>query len=392
MVDRLLGAGRSSKWIHLWDVVLFDLCPEPLLGRTLGEVLGVIHTGEEDNQGSDMGTHGRMTDAGTMRSGPSGSCTEDIAPPNRYAKEFYSQDRYAQAGISSHIPDRRPGHDASTMRRRRDAEIHRDNGNLPSDFSRHADAELLMRLAGILHETHTLQRKTPVISRYPWNSHSAGPRTRPDIGDPRCLVEILGARALKSLQTGGMGIIPGNSSDSPIFSGDNCLAEDLGIPLDGLRAPLDLLLFLSYAAGKSESSSREGRPGYEALKRSQPAKDDLSHSGEVLDASDMLAGPGAFDPQVSGRPELFPEIPLSRTASEMVDARGGMRISSPGASSLPPVPFSRPAGMMPVSLASDLSLLEAMKESSEAGEDLSALASKIKRILDEEARRYGIDV
>ena len=55
---------------------------------------------------------------------------------------------------------------------------------------------------------------------------------------------------------------------------------------------------------------------------------------------------------------------------------------------LPP----RPVDATPAPLASDLSLLEAMRESSEAGEDLGSLSAKIKRILNEEARRYGIDV
>jgi len=83
----------------------------------------------------------------------------------------------------------------------------------------------------------------------------------------------------------------------------------------------------------------------------------------------------------------------TETASEMIEGRGaGARISSPVALSLPPMLPPRPVDATPAPLASDLSLLEAMRESSEAGEDLGSLSAKIKRILNEEARRYGIDV
>lgn len=393
--ERLVGTGRSSIWVESWDAGPFDLCPEPLLGRTLVEVLGGIVAGGEDNPDSANGmAHERMTAPSIERSGLIGADRKEYIPPDSYAR-----DPYVRGSVSSghHIPGRRPGLRASPVKRptmSRDAGIQRERIDLPSDAPRRAEGELLMRLAGDVPKIN-IPRETAEVPPYSGSIHAALPlpRARSDLADHRAWIgwiDILETRALKSLRTVGMGIILREPSDSLQKEGNLRLAENLAMPLEGPRAPADLLAFLSESIAVDQGASPGGWPGYE---RHQPVRGKNESPGEAHDGSAPFDRQVPLDPATSRRPGAPHKMRLAKTAPKIVDEGATeARIFPPGPTMLPSMLPRRPADETPVPLASDLSLLEAMRESSQAGEDLGALAAKIKRILDEEARRYGIDV
>jgi hypothetical protein len=324
----------------------------------------------------------------TERSGLIGGGVEDDITSDNHAR-----DPYVRGKVSSgpHILDRRPGPHASPVKRKtagRDAGTHREHIDLPPDAPRSAEVELLMRLAGEFPEIHT-PRETAVMPPYSGRNLFSLPRARPDLADHRGWIDILGSRASESLRTGGMGKIPGEPSDSLPMDMNHRLAESLSISLDGPRAPADLLAFLSESIAADQGAG--DWPGYG--RRHPPGKGELVSSGEVHDVSAPSDRQKPFDPVTSRHMETLHKTGLAKTALEVLDSVATEAvISPPGPTMLPPMLPRHLAEQTPVPLASDLSLLEAMRESSQVGEDLGALAAKIKRILDEEARRYGIDV
>jgi hypothetical protein len=390
-VELLVETSRSSTWIESWDARPFDLCPKPLLGRTLGEVLGGIGAGGEDHPGFATGEgHGRMTAPNIESSGLIGADRKEYISPDSCV-----QNPHIRGSVSSghQIPCRRPALHASPVKRHTaDAGIPGKQIDLPSDAPRRAERELLMRLAGDVPKIHIPRRETAVIPSYSESNHATPPLPRwYDLADHRSWVDILGTRASESLRTGGMGIILGKPSDPLPGKGNLRLAEDLGMHLDGPRAPVDLLRFLSESSAFNRGASPGGWPGYG--ERHQPVRGENRSSGEVYDGSAPFDRPEPLDPLASRRPLAPLETSMAKTAQEIVDAGSvEARIFPPGPSSLPPIFPRRPADGTPFPLATDLSLLETMRESPDVGEDLGALAAKMKRILDEEARRYGIDV
>lgn len=131
-VERLLETGRPSIWVESWDAGPFDLCPEPLFGQTLGEVMGGIGAGGEDSPGStNGGGNGRMTAPTIERSGQIRADRKEYIPQDSYAR-----DPYVRGKVSSgpYIPDRRPGPYASPVKRHSaDAGIRQEHIDLPSD-------------------------------------------------------------------------------------------------------------------------------------------------------------------------------------------------------------------------------------------------------------------
>ena len=96
--------------------------------------------------------------------------------------------------------------------------------------------------------------------------------------------------------------------------------------------------------------------------------------------------PGASPVLPSRAADLFA---LLREADQPPPAE----IASPAvAEALPPLMPSCPTGGVAPPIAAELTRAGARAEATVLEDDLATLAAKVKRILDEEARRYGIEV
>lgn len=150
--------------------------------------------------------------------------------------------------------------------------------------------------------------------------------------------------------------------------------------IGGLMAPLELLHALNrpprgaLPEGRAGGDGGEGHPP-EARLRQEPPSSSAGQVGLGVAPEEM---PPPFYPEAPGRQESEPTAGISPPTL----APSYPFLAPPRTASAPPAPIAtavvqRGAGMT---------------EAAQAGSDLGELATKIKRILDEEARRHGIDV
>lgn len=202
-------------------------------------------------------------------------------------------------------------------------------------------------------------------------------------------------------------------------------AEPGALPLSGVQAPFQLLTRLAGGAdgdgrdrGRHHQSSG-GDDGAETPVQGEPVPDGRASraEGSPLQPSspraDATAGfwgtipPGDVSSFYSSRASPLGEIPAASrratnasggAASQSASSRPGtdspFRIAPPAlASSLPPLVSPRTRDTPPYPLATVVARLGANTDEFAAPEEgITQLADRIKRILDEEARRHGIDV
>lgn len=115
---------------------------------------------------------------------------------------------------------------------------------------------------------------------------------------------------------------------------------------------------------------------------------------EMANRSPQVMGPGPVSPP-AGNQELSAGPEGVASLSPLLPSRGttepGMR-TSPEPPDLPPLVAPPSAGVPALPVAAATAQLEAWSEAVAAEDGLDVLAEKIKRILEEEARRHGIDV
>jgi hypothetical protein len=225
---------------------------------------------------------------------------------------------------------------------------------------------------------------------------------------------------------------PSGSPDQPRPDRAPALAEQWAIPLQGESAPADLLVRLvspsrsdgDHAGGEAQAEGTPRQPsGARTENRHFRLQDETvpPHITENRPLAESLASTGGEAPDgvSSGQPVrtdssdqghlLSPQTVSSRPAgvwagspSLATDSTGNpdgqreapVRIAPPREA--PVLPSLRPPRRVnePISpLAAAIIKQEARQvEEATDEEDLTALSTKIKRILDEEARRHGIDV
>jgi hypothetical protein len=183
------------------------------------------------------------------------------------------------------------------------------------------------------------------------------------------------------------------------------------MPLNGSVAPLELLNFLTNAEAREADTLRQDEHGRVPRDRNlsdasselagQGARsfsqnDRMGESGEesvqVPSRSTITSGP---DPSISfTEKQLHGRPTLAREMSEDDEWGFPARVTAPviTPSLLPLFPPQTPGELIAPAAASAARQGAKQDEAAARGEDLSMLAAQIKRILDEEARRHGIDV
>lgn len=182
------------------------------------------------------------------------------------------------------------------------------------------------------------------------------------------------------------------SIDQPEIDERSSLANQWAIQLDGQPAPADVLVhFAGELTPYRNGSAREAQP--ESTQQRTP----------ITGPSDRPARPAAEDVHSwqrrgpappEGTPTAAPPEAGSRMGGLNREQALAARIAPPiVAPSLPPLLPSHEVGVPSPSIASAVAQQSAREQEMLAAEDdLAELAAKVKRILDEEARRYGIDV
>jgi hypothetical protein len=212
----------------------------------------------------------------------------------------------------------------------------------------------------------------------------------------------LSERAARALRRNWADRLSGYSrSDSPVSVEVTSPAAPWATPLDGPPAPAGLLARLigASAANAGGSGGETQRPSITWPSQGPPAS---RQTGERSAPSHRWARPtdvpGADDDSTS-REE---QIELVSWPTAYAGPRGQLAAPTAddvypfapptAASSLLPLFSQQMAERPPFPAAAAIVRQDTRQEGAAAEEDLGALAARIKRILDEEARRHGIDV
>lgn len=177
---------------------------------------------------------------------------------------------------------------------------------------------------------------------------------------------------------------------APVEQGQTPLAWPWSAPIAGPAAPHELLLRLAGLATSADHRRLTAAGPATADNGRRPAAGaplEAGDNGGTLEGtasgftSGDTAGAGAIRASV---------LPLSPWEREL---GGGGRIAPPAvAPQLPPLIPPQVVGQPVQPVAAATARQGALAEATAAEDDLSLLAAKIKRILDEEARRHGIEV
>ncbi len=172
------------------------------------------------------------------------------------------------------------------------------------------------------------------------------------------------------------------------------LARQWSTTLDGTTAPAGLLKRIATgeqetvkAGERRQSPQAASQSPYAATRKpvKSPAIEERQTRSSPSDEQDQAPSPEPFDDLSSHARRNTAD---SRPGAERI-APPALAPSLPALSPLTPAPQPAASGVLP--LASDLARQGAREEATPT-EDLDALAARIKFILDEQARRHGIDV
>ncbi|MCA1567698.1 MAG: hypothetical protein LC803_19045 [Acidobacteria bacterium] len=212
---------------------------------------------------------------------------------------------------------------------------------------------------------------------------------------------VLAARTAHALRRSG--VLP----VAPEQTGATLLTKQLFFTVNGETAPQDLLKRLAGGSGADSGAARRpteqrsGNSGGGVGRQSFAPRPSRSETPQTfLDAGSNLFTTGDGSVALANRSPMPGLDAKQHGMSATAEASApGVNTSLPGAAALPVVAESLPpllpspsVGMpiLPIALATARE--GAREESRESAEDLDALAAKIKFILDEQARRHGIDV
>ncbi|HAA33616.1 MAG TPA: hypothetical protein DCE56_45175 [Cyanobacteria bacterium UBA8553] len=180
------------------------------------------------------------------------------------------------------------------------------------------------------------------------------------------------------------------TSDKLALNATLSLAQQWSISVQGQTAHLELLTHLvDTTVAQHHSSSRQARET--SVSRQTP----LTHSLDLLSTSNLektqhnqMLAPTLTESELV----VLPTRGVSQTTNGCVELPTQIA-PTVGISSLPPMLPPQRVHLPIPPVASAIIQQEVKQEETETTEDdLNVLAAKIKRILDEEARRYGIDV
>jgi hypothetical protein len=244
-----------------------------------------------------------------------------------------------------------------------------DNPPAPVKLNRHASQNLLNHLAG---ETMQDIGHGPSETKLGKQTVKTPDRTLLDNTNgktQRDWLQSVARRAWRSVDTIGNHV-------------DGALDEQWTFLLDGEPAPLELL---NSWMGRPEGSNNDVRSDREMKNRTRSRQPALAESipSQPASGNDLLYNEPMRTrlPVVGWRSSVESEWIFSERIAPPAVAPSLPRL-------LPPQGASEPAP----ALAAQIARQDARQEAMRSEDDLAGLAANIKRILDEEARRHGIDV
>lgn len=276
---------------------------------------------------------------------------------------------------------------------------------------RQASRDLLSRLAGDAPDLPEQQKK-PII--WPSASQRKAPvmyaQDIADLTDHRGWLISLAETSARSLYQIDPGGTLGSGRTRQISPDEiTHLESQLMMPITGPRATSQLLsaIFLGDAAGfkgRASGSGMADNPDLRLKRDIRPGTDGKTRASSHIGSSSQPQSSPAVghisvrDPALGQEmiERVLPGIRMRSTRGFTDIGRGQDekdRIAPLEAEpSLPPLHSSQGAKMPPMPVAAPIASSDAQKGLIEDEVDLGDLAAKIKRILDDEARRHGIDV
>ncbi len=160
------------------------------------------------------------------------------------------------------------------------------------------------------------------------------------------------------------------------------LLQQWSSPINGARAARELLAHL---AGETEPRSAGASTHAQPLRAQSPRASNPNQLEQAASAQVEKRAPRQANvgTEMTRHADLLNEIPEA-------SPRDGRTIATPEIQGLPPL--KRPEALPPSPLPGKRENLVRVEEPQAAGDDLGALAGKIKQILDDDARRHGIAV
>lgn len=421
---RLGALRRSCAWLETGAGQAPKLRSEPLFGRRLAELVGQPAQRDETDRPRQAksfkpppceppgagAAHGQSERRRDVTCPPARPKADRREPPDRSdpcshpdAARVTGLPKRADGALLAQCADEHSARSDRTPGDRRAAPDRTEH------FRRDAyvDRARAGKQAGKMDSTwRTVEALRPNIVRDSFNTtgRAAAPQERPGgqlhVESESSLFETLAPKLIGRAQT--------DSRNGSLASrrADGRLSDHLGAPwstdLAGPTAPADLLHRL---AGLDQlrpshdsahvASSRNGAQS----DRPSPLPGDRESREVAPQASRAAARPGESRESVHSQrePDESPPAASDDVSRRATDGRRAVgrtpeRIAPPSlAESLPPLAPLQTATTRVLPLASETARRGALNEAA-APEDLDALAAKIKLILDEQARRHGIDV
>ena len=276
----------------------------------------------------------------------------------------------------------------------------------------HASRDLLSRLAGDIPTDQQEQQMRPII--WPSASQRKSPvmygRDVADLTDHRGWLTSLAETAARSLyQIDPSGTLDSGKTRQISPPEITHLESQLMIPILGPRATSQLLSVASMGdstrfKGRASGFDMVDNPDCRFKRDMQSGPDGKLRASSHIESSGQTQSRPAVgqnfvrDP-VLGQDMVERVLPGMRMRSKrgITDTGGGQDekdqiVPLEAEPSLPPLHSSQGAKMPSLPVAAPIARSDAQKGLIEDDADLGDLAAKIKRILDDEARRHGIDV
>ncbi len=389
---QLKALQRSSSWVETLRTACPTLRDEPLLGRCLEARMDQVPRSGEEQMEESFPSFPRWTwpESASQRDRKRGPVDDRAITLPR-----------ALALPEGLVPEERP------PPRQREPQARRPKP-VPSGLGRRVGRTRLGQLAG---ESALAAGREPSPGRpgqgLPQTKARAPSPVCREPGKPRDWLRGLAERADRALRRDGRMVeSPPRPAPSDLPEPDEVRRSTgpWGVRLDGLPAPAELLRKLftvpsddgegpgsESPRGLETGRSRATRSGVQpATSASQPARlDGAMGPGDGIANRETGPGPIPVPVPAEGSPVGAPQ------AGTNGPGEGSTRLAPPVvASSLAPLLPPQMAGMPPAPVATVAARPGARPEEAPAvpDEDLGRLADRIKRILDEEARRHGIDV
>ncbi|MFH0344621.1 MAG: hypothetical protein ACHBNF_21420 [Chromatiales bacterium] len=398
--EGLTAVRRAGVWVEEIRAIHPRLCEGPLLGTTLSVLTG-------------RASHAQETQPKTARPGKA-----------RFARwenplELNRNKTTANASTSSPFQPKVEETPAS-----RSAET-------LSRLQAQANGSLLNRLAGGKLTFQSTAQSSPVKGKHDvvfggtaqeqTRSFSATGKSNAAIFPPACResaaqqdwLNRLGQRAGKAMrQPDTTGSAKPAQDDAQVSGQSPSLQEQWAMPLDGTCASLDLLNRLV----QEDLPGGEGNRALPRSSRGQPPSLEKPHPPRPIEKSDEFSQrsdgwDGWHGEPASGGNDFESKVKLPDTAQASsalfapepgVDGQIGhgegetkssVPIIPPNVTpSLPDLLPPQRVGAQPLPVAAATARRGAREEAAMNMDDLDTLAGKIKQILDEQARRHGIDV